>query len=289
MIFNLIRLMRIKQWYKNLLILLPLIFAEKLFVYDIIPYIIGFLALCLTSSSYYVLNDIIDYKNDRVHPEKRRRPIASGKVSVNLGIILFLLLITLSLLLSLEIGLGFLVANLILFLLTLLYIFWLKHIAFLDIIVISINFLIRTISGAYVGSNSIIPRIEVSSWLILSVFFLALFLTSSKREADLILLEDKAGEHKRTLKVYNLSITGFITGISITMLLVVYSLYSVLVQFPIFLITIPIALYCIIRYFYLMNIKSTIIRHPELFYTDKQLLLGVILWAVTAITIIYIT
>ena len=287
MLKSIMKLLRVKQWYKNLLVFLPLFFAGNLLEVNLIPYIIGFFSLSFMSSSYYILNDLKDLGQDKLHPEKRLRPLAKGDISKTTAKILFALLFSFSIILAIPLGLPFLDLVLLLFLVTMLYIHVLKKIAFIDIITISINFLIRLIAGAYIMATSFQPVIELSPWLILCVFFLALFLTSSKRYADIVFLKKKATKTRESLKDYDEKTTFFITIVSITMLLTVYSLYIVFVQSTLFLLTLPIAFYAVIRYVNLLHHGSIITRHPELFYKDKYLLASIILYGLVTFSLIY--
>lgn len=288
MLKQIIKLVRVKQWYKNLLVFVPLFFAGNFFSTNIAPYILGFVALSFVSSSYYIINDLKDVKEDRAHREKKKRPLASKKITKSAAYIIMIILLSIATIISINIGYGFAILAGTLFVATNAYIFYLKKIAFLDIIMISINFLIRTIAGAYILSNTINPTIEISPWLILCVFFLAIFLTASKREADMKFLKDDAKKHKETLEKYDIETTNFITSMSITMLITVYSLYIILVKTPLFLITLPITLYAIMRYYYLLKTQNQITRHPENFYKDKGLLISITLWIITTATLLYI-
>ena len=283
----LLKLLRVKQWYKNLLVFLPLFFAGNLLEVNLIPYIIGFFSLSLMSSSYYILNDLKDLKQDKLHPEKKFRPIPNGDVSKLAAKVLFAVLFALSIILAIPLGLPFLDFVLALFVVSILYIHFLKYVAFLDIITISINFLIRLIAGAYITATSFQPKIELSAWLVLCVFFLALFLTSSKRYADMSLLKSKAKSTRKSLKDYDQQTTFFVSIISITMLLTVYSLYIVFVQSTLFLATLPIAFFAVIRYVSLLHQGSIITRHPELFYKDIQLLTSILIYAALTFALIY--
>lgn len=290
MIKNVISLIRVRQWYKNLLILLPLFFSGLLLEVNLFYYVAGFFALSFVSSASYVINDLKDVKEDRNHPEKKFRPLASNKIKKQTAIILASSLLIIGLFSGFLLGLGFFLALVLLFILTQLYIFWLKNIAFLDIILISSNFLIRTLSGAYiaVSSKNLNQSIQISPWLILCIFFLALFLTASKREADLNLLKNKASLHKKSFEVYTKEMCTTIANTSLTLLLATYSIYLVLVHETYFLITLPIALFAILRYLYLTKSNNIISRHPEYFYKDKQFLISVIIFGLLMLVLIYL-
>jgi 4-hydroxybenzoate polyprenyltransferase len=281
-IIDLIKLMRYKQWYKNLVIFLPIIFVGDLFNTSFLAkIIIGLVALCLVSSSNYILNDIFDKKKDRLHPEKKLRPIAAGRVKVWEGIILAAILFVVSLLIAFKLDLMFFVIVLILFALTFFYSIWLKKEPFVDILVIAINFVLRAVAGSYILS------LEVSPWLILCPFFLSLFLSTGKREADIILLKENAVNHKVTAKYYTRQLVNTLVAISTSSLVISYGLYSFLSDHKALLLTLPFALYTIFRYLYLIYSGSRIARHPELVYKDKQLLIGIVLWLIAVGLVIY--
>src|SRR3989338_320929 len=190
-----LKLMRVVQWYKNLVIFLPLVFVGQLLQGDSMERIaLGFVALGLVSSANYVFNDMIDRKADRMHPEKKRRPLAAGTVRGGEAVLLFLGSLVSSLALAFALSPLFFLSVASLFALTLLYSLWLKHEVLVDMLLIGVNFVIRAIGGTFILGVSISP------WLILCPFFLSLFLTTGKRKADLLLLGKEAELHRRVLK-----------------------------------------------------------------------------------------
>ena len=276
MIKDIIKLMRVKQWYKNLIIFLPLVFSQNLFdVKFLLLTIAGFISLCVISSSYYIINDIVDREKDKKHPEKKRRPIASGKIKVWQGLIISIVLIISSILIAANLSLYFTYFVLGLFISTIIYTFFLKKEPFLDIIMIAVNFVIRAVSGAFVFLINNKPYAEISPWLILCPFFLSLFLSIGKRESDLKLLGEKAKSHKVVLGVYTKDLTRALMLIATTLLIITYSLYVFFSDFKFLLLTLPIALYLIFRFFYLIESGSEIARHPELIYKDKRVMIAI--------------
>ena len=276
------QLFRMQQWYKNILVFLPLVFAGLLLdPKSIILTFLGFLSLCLMSSTNYILNDIIDKEKDKAHPEKKGRPLASGEVSLTLAVFLAILLATLSLILASFLSEIFFVLLLIFFFLTQLYSLYFKEEIFADIIFISTNFVIRAMAGSF------ILDIRLSPWLIICTFFLSLFIAVGKRKADLSLLKSKANDHKKVLQDYEINLTNTLMTITTTALLVSYSLYSFLSIYPQLIYSLPFALYVILRYFYICENKTNIARHPEQFYKDTRLSLGIILWGLLVIFFLY--
>jgi len=278
-----LQLLRINQWYKNLVIYLALIFSNLLFDGRLfLLTTIGLLSLCLISSTNYIINDIIDKKRDLKHPEKKLRPVASGKISVKTALFIGAIILSLSLLIAYKISIIFLISIVGLFILTLFYSIYLKNIVLLDIILVSANFVIRAISGTF-----IINRI-LSPWLILCPFFLALFLIVGKREADIKILGSNAFKHKEVLKYYTPEINNILMIISTTLLITSYSLYAFLGEHKNLLLTLPFAIYVILRYLYLIYSGSEIARKPNLIYKDRALMIGILLWIIAIFFMLYL-
>ena len=140
-----LKLLRVEQWYKNVVIFIPIIFSFNLFNPGLFFLtILGLVSLCFISSSYYIINDIVDLEKDKNHPEKKNRPLASGRINIFLGLFISLVFLNLSLVLAYFLSPFFLLAVLSLFVVSNFYNFYIRNIAFLDIIFISVNFVIRT-------------------------------------------------------------------------------------------------------------------------------------------------
>src|SRR3989344_4668431 len=264
-----LELLRVKQYYKNLIIFLSLIFLGKEITLEaIILTSIGFIALCLISSSNYIINDILDKDKDKLHPFKKKRPIANNYYStIFAGIISILLAIT-SLSISILISEKFFILILTIFFLTLFYSLKLKEEIFLDITLISTNFIIRAISGI------VIINARLSPWLILCTFFLSFLLAIGKRINEFNYSKD----YKIVLKYYTNDLLNKLLIISTTLLILSYSLYSFLSIYPLLIYTIPIPTYIILRYLYLIETNSNIPGELENFYKDKQLFISILIW-----------
>ena len=276
-----IKLIRVHQWYKNLVIFLPIFFAGKLFnLSSLEKILIGFVALCLISSANYILNDIVDIKKDKLHPEKKYRPLAFGKITILEASIIGLLFLFASLLISYQLGIIFLVMILFLFVSTTLYSLWLKNEPILDVVIIATNFVVRAISGAFIIS------LFVSPWLILCPFFLALYLAVSKRHSDLKMLKKNAIKHKEVLKYYTPDTTNALMIIATTCFIMSYALYA-FSRTELLLVTLPFAVYTMCRYYLLVNTGSEIARNPEKIYKDKKLIITAILWSILIFIIFY--
>jgi 4-hydroxybenzoate polyprenyltransferase len=280
-IIEYLKLLRIHQWYKNLWIFLSVFFVGELFDIKILEHaFIGFVALCLVSSANYVINDIIDIKKDRLHPEKKLRPLASGKVSIPEAAIIGIIALGASIMIAANQNTFFFLSVLLLFFLTTLYSLGLKEEPVLDVVLISINFVIRVVSGA------LLLNIFISPWLIVVPFFLALLLAVGKRGADLRLLKDSAVAHKKVLQHYEEQTINGLMIISTTCLIIAYSLYA-FARTYLLLFTIPFAVYTVFRYYMLANQGSEVARNPGKIYKDIRLVIFVSLWIISTFIILY--
>lgn len=276
------KLIRVNQWYKNLVIFLPLIFVGHFFnLVEFSSIILGFLSLCFMSSVNYIINDFIDRKKDRLNPEKRDKPLVTGKVKeVHAFIVLFFFLAA-SIFLAVLLSTWFLFSVIALFISSQLYSLFFKHEIFLDILFIAVNFVIRAVSGTF------IIHVSISPWLVLCTFFLSLFLSVGKRKSESMLLGHGASMHRSVLKYYSEDITNSLMIIATSLLIISYGLYSFLSNFKNLIWTLPIALYVIFRYTYLVYSGSDIARHPHRFVNDLRLVIGILLWFVLIFLIIY--
>lgn len=219
-----IKLLRPAQWSKNLFVFLPLFFAQDI---DNLPRLIAvavtFLALSMASSSIYVLNDMCDVEFDRIHPEKCRRPIASGRVSLPIARLLYACLLLLSILIIaifLPSTPMFIVLAAYL-LINHAYSLWLKHVAILDVMLVAFGFVLRIIAGA------VAAEVEPSHWIIIMTFLLALFLVLAKRRDDVIKYERTQAVARRNVTAYNRNLLDHIITLVAAITLVSYIMYTV--------------------------------------------------------------
>jgi 4-hydroxybenzoate polyprenyltransferase len=288
MMKNFLQLLRIHQWNKNLFIFAPLVFSKRLFEsQSFLTVLIGFFLFSLASSSVYIFNDIRDIENDRQHPKKQHRPIVSGKISKPFAISLSIILGTVSFIASLYlkpafgwIVLGYLILNL-------LYSMTLKRVVILDVMTIAGGFVLRVMAGAE------IVAVYPSSWLIICTILLSLLLAFSKRRHELVLLTDRANNHRPVLKHYSSYFLDQMIAVVTAATVISYMLYTVsedTVQFfgtRHLVWTVPFVLYGIFRYLYLMHQKKESGDPLEAVFGDIPMLVNVFLWVVTCIAIIY--
>ena len=277
---QIIKLCRPWQWYKNLVIFLAIMFTSQIFYFDsLVITIQGFISLCFISSANYILNDIIDRKSDRVNPEKKNRPVASGKINVIEAVIIMLLLVISALFIASTLETRFVYVVIFLFIFTQIYSLLLKNEAIIDILCIAILFVSRASSGAY------LLNVRISPWLIICTFFIAMFLAVSKRVGELKFLGKNAAKHRKSLKDYSPAFSKSLLIIITTLLLTSYALYSFFSNYNYLIYTIPFAIYAIFRYVGLVFKGSKISRHPELALIDTRLVITIILWSIIILTL----
>ena len=292
---SVLTLLRVRQYYKNILVFVSMFFSKNLFnVSFYLPLILGFILLCCTSSFNYIINDIIDIENDKRHPEKvKKKPLASGNLSVSFAIVILVLLVLFVILCLIFFipNMQFTYMILLIVLTGQLYNHFFKNHAFIDVIVLSMGYLWRALAGCFIIEEFI------SAWLFLVIFEIAMFLSIAKRKGDLLFLgEDKALEHKKVYDHYSIKLLDQFHVMISGSLFITYSLYLIL-KFNLFepesinlweyiaIFTIPILFYIIMRYTYLTSAKPGIARSPERAFLDK----GIVIAAFIFLGILVIT
>ena len=288
MLTPILKTMRPHQWTKNAFVLAALVFSQHLLDP---PYLtralVAFAAFCLLSSAVYIFNDIKDMDQDRVHPRKRSRPIASGELSAGTAGAAGLGLLFAGLGLSFTLGVPFILVAASYLFLQAGYIYHLKRVVLLDVIIISLGFVIRAIAGAVAIS------VFISPWLILCTFLIALFLALAKRRHELILLNEAAASHRSNLADYTVPLLDQLIFIVTAATIISYSIYTlspgVTEKFGnrYMILTLPFVLYGIFRYLYLIYVKEEGGSPTRVLLADLPLLVSAILWGMTAVGIIY--
>lgn len=283
----LIKTMRPRQWIKNAVLLAPLVFDRQLFHVPALKHTIAaFVLFCVLSSIVYIINDLLDREADQKHPDKCKRPIASGELpvhtAVTAAIILPLIVFPLSYLLSPY----FALIGLIYFLLMLAYSLWLKHEPILDVLIIAAGFVLRVAGGVMV-----IHVERFSPWLYVVITLGALYLGFGKRRAELALLAENANSHRRVLDGYTLNLLDQLITIVSGTTIIAYSLYTFsapnLPDNHSMMLTIPFVLYGIFRYLYLIQIKHSGGAPEEVLLSDRPLQITILLWGMAVILIFY--
>ena len=307
-IYNILRLLRPRQWIKNIAIFAAITFSGELFDFSILQNVlIGFTVLCAISSASYIVNDVFDIKNDRLHPFKRFRPLANNDIKIIPALILAIFLIFVSLYISITyVTITFFLIILIYLLIQLLYSSFLKTIAVIDILAIAAGYILRVYAGEFASG------FHISVWLLLTTISLSLFLAVGKRKSELTLVSqikdsDIAGIRK-SLSHYSERLLDVYASIFATSSFVFYSLFTFLenpkgfplgisILLPDFLpaffyrkwlmITIIPVVYGLMKYIQDIYEKHEGESPEKVLLSDKSLLATVILWVILVIAIIY--
>jgi 4-hydroxybenzoate polyprenyltransferase len=280
--------LRPKHWVKNFFIFAPLIFSQNLLKSQFVILSIGaFFAFCVASSSVYLVNDVLDIEQDKIHPQKKNRPIASGVIKPEFALIFAGFLAIFSLVVSSVINYFFMLVLAVYIILNLFYSLWLKNIVILDVLVLSVFYLLRVVGGG------IAIGVSISSWLIVCTVLLALFLGFGKRRHEVLLMQENASQHRKILSEYNPYFLDQMIGVVTASTLMAYALYTMSEEtvkkfgtkgLP---LTIPFVLYGIFRYLYLVHQKEEGGSPTQLMLTDKPLIATVLLWVIAVAVIIY--
>jgi 4-hydroxybenzoate polyprenyltransferase len=289
MIFlELLKSIRPQQWMKNLFIFAPLIFSENIFNLPMfLQTLMAFAAFCLLSGALYILNDLKDIEEDRRHPIKSLRPLASGKLKKSQAVVAFFVLSFISLLLAFAVNTEFLYVALVYFVIQLAYSFYLKHVVILDVFIVASGFFLRVIAGA------VAIQVYISPWLLICTTLLALFLALSKRRHEIILLDKEAVNHRPILKEYSPYLMDQMISVVTASTVIAYCLYTIsdetITKFGTnkLILTVPFVLYGIFRYLYLIHQKAEGGTPEALILKDRPLLFDIFLWVVSAGLIIY--
>ena len=281
--------LRPRQWAKNLLVFAGLVFGHRLLdLTSVVRAGAAFVVFCALSSAVYLVNDVVDRRADRVHPRKALRPIASGAIDVRVAWSIATLLAVTSLAVGIWLDAKFGLIAFAYALLMALYVLVLKHVVLVDVCAIGLGFVLRAWAGAAV------IHVPVSRWLLIVTLFLAMFLSLTKRRAELFALGADAVTHRRVLRAYNSSsvldmLIALVTGAT----LVAYALYTVspetIGRFGTtrLLFTLPFPVFGIVRYLFLVYRGRGGADPSEHLLSDVLLLTSVALWAATVTAIIY--
>lgn len=284
---ELLRLMRPYQWVKNLFVFTGLLFGHAWHDPHLVTQaVIAFIAFCLASSAIYTFNDIIDLEQDKQHPKKCHRPLASGQVSISTAILLAALLGVSGLVLAYAASPVVFIILLGYALMNIAYSLRFKHVVILDVFIIATGFMLRILAGT-LGIG-----IPPSQWLLLCGLMVTLFLGFTKRRAEIIALADDKTAHRKVLEHYSPVLLDKMIGITAAGLIMSYSLYTMnpdtirIHGTPNLIYTVPFVMYGVFRYIYLLHHQSRggdpshdLVRDPHLF-----IVVGA--WLVTTILLI---
>jgi 4-hydroxybenzoate polyprenyltransferase len=281
--------LRPAQWLKNGFVFAALIFSRSLTDWHRTAVVaLAAVVFCLVSSAAYVLNDVLDAPEDRQHPSKRLRPVASGRLGARAALSAAAVLTLVGLAGAWWLDFEFFLVTAAYVALTGLYSWFLKRVMLLDVFVIAAGFILRVLGGG------VVIHVEISSWLIVCTTLLALFLALTKRRHELVLLGGNASNHRPILAHYTPYFLDQLIGIVTASTVMSYSLYTlsddVMRKFPgkRLELTIPFVLFGIFRYLYLVHRTSDAGSPLRLLLTDRVLLAVILLWAAAVIFIIYL-
>jgi 4-hydroxybenzoate polyprenyltransferase len=282
-------LLRIPQWIKNFFIFVPLLFSQHLFDLGYVRLsLLGFIIFSFTSSSIYIINDLIDINEDKVHPIKKNRPIPAGLVSKSKATITATILAFASILLLRFTNQSFGITVLSYFAVTILYSIRLKNIVILDVFTIAGGFILRILGGAF------IINVEISSWLMLTTMFISLFLAVMKRRSELkyVTGEDNASTRK-VLAHYSNAFIDQMSTVTSAGVIICYALYTVsqrtvtVFKTEHLIYTTPFVVFGIFRYMYLVYIGEKGENTSDILLSDIPMIFNLGLYVLTIVAIIY--
>jgi len=286
-----IKLLRPKDWAKNLFLFVPSFFAGSVFVPSNITVLFeGFIAFCFFASSIYIINDYRDIEDDRKHPKKSKRPLASGKVNKKAAVIICVLLIVAGIVLAYfaDHSLQFLFILGIYFFMNLAYSMGIKNIAILDILILAAGFVLRVKAGA------IISEVDTTDWLIVMTFLLSLFMAIAKRRDDMLLKISTGADMRKSMSGYNLDFLNTMLGLFSAILIVAYINYTVspitmarlhtyrLYYSSLFVIA------GVMRYLQITFVQKESGSPTEILYKDRFIQITLVLWILSIYTILYL-
>jgi 4-hydroxybenzoate polyprenyltransferase len=281
-----LRALRPLQWTKNLLVFAALLFARDTFhVEPLVQSILAFVAFCAVSSSVYLINDVRDRQQDQLHPIKRLRPVATGELSqraalqlsavLALGGLLTGLLVRPELLLVLAVYLAVMAG----------YNLGLKQVVVLDVMLIALGFVLRAAGGA------VAIDVPISPWLYICTLVVSLLIGFGKRRHELLALEGGAAHHRQSLDAYSVTLLDQCIAVSAAATVLAYSVYTFqsasLPDNHAMMLTIPIVVYAVFRYLYLLYVRRSGGSPEVLLVTDRPLQLSVIAWVLSSAAILY--
>jgi len=288
-IADLVVSLRPRQWTKNLLVFAGLIFSENLHRPALAGRaVVAFVIFCALSGATYLINDVMDAERDRSHPQKRSRPVASGRVPERVAMVTGVALAAAACAAAFVLQPSFGVVALAYVALLAVYSAGLKHVVIVDALVIAAGFVLRAVAGV------VVIGVEISQWLLLCTILLALFITFGKRRHEVLLLEQGAADHRPILIEYPTQFLDQMIAVVTASTLMAYALYTISPETAAKLgttrlpLTIPFVLYGLFRYLYLLYRRELGGSPSEHLLTDRALLLDVALWAAAVVTVLYL-
>lgn len=286
----LIKAMRPKQWAKNIVLFAALVFDRQLGLNNLEPMVrtfMGFVVFCLLSGVVYLINDLEDIEQDRRHPQKSKRPIASGALPVSIAKTASFVLMVVILPAAYLLSPGFALVAFAYLLLNLAYSKWLKHIPLIDVFSIALGFVLRVAAGV-----TLIEVTRFSPWLYVVTTLASLYIGFGKRRAEMVQLQELANNHRKVLSGYTVPLLDQYLIIVSATTIVAYSLYTFsapnLPDNHAMMLTIPFVLYGIFRYLYLIHLEGSGGTPEDVLFTDRPLQAAILLWGAAILLIFYV-
>ena len=276
--------MRPKQWIKNIFLFAGLIFTGNIANLPLLGITLAaVMVFCAVASGLYLINDVRDRNEDRLHPKKKHRPIASGRLTPGFALGASVVLLAGGLAAAWAINLEFFAIVVTYLALTMAYTFGLKEVVILDVLLLASGFVIRAAAGA------LAIEVPISAWLLICTTLVALFLGLGKRRHELVLLAEGAGKHRRSLQEYTLPFIDQLLSVVTAATLVAYMLYAFNSQTAKehhwMLLTTPYVVYGLFRYLFLIMVKGGGGSPESTLLEDKASLINFALWTLTVLAI----
>jgi 4-hydroxybenzoate polyprenyltransferase len=281
--------LRPRQWVKNLFVFAGLVFSQQLFTPAVWTAVAAFLIFCGLSGAVYLLNDVADRDKDRLHPDKRFRPVAAGRLAPGHAVAAAVVLTAASLGAAAWLSRPFALAAVAYVGLLTAYSVWLKHVVIVDVLVVALGFVLRAAAGA------LAVEVPISGWLLICTVLLALFLALGKRRHEVLALEGNAARHRPILAEYSPGLLDQMIAVVTASTVTAYALYTMspetVAKFHTTLlpVTLPFVLYGIFRYLYLLYHRQLGGNPSETMFRDRPLLLNTVVWLAVVLLIIYWT
>ncbi len=282
-------LLRPKHYIKNFFIFLPLFFTGNIILFEksIIAFF-SFVSFCLSASAIYIFNDYKDIDDDKKHPLKKKRPLASGAIDTQLALVIMIFLFSLSFILMAYISVKSLIILVLYVFLNFIYSLGLKKISLVDITIIAIGFVLRLFVGSYAYKE------DLTSWMVIMTFLLAIFIALAKRRDDVLILKNFKKQTRKSIVGYNLKLIDSSMIVMAAVIVVAYIQYSIaaetIVKFGenLYLTTLFV-IFGIMRYMQLSFVENKSGAPVEIFFKDKIIIINLSLWLLSFGWIIYLS
>jgi 4-hydroxybenzoate polyprenyltransferase len=279
--------LRPRQWVKNLFVFAGLVFGQRLFTPAVWPALGAFVIFCGLSGAVYLVNDVADRDQDRLHPKKRERPVAAGRLPVRVALGVAVALVAAGLAAASRLSTSVLLVAIAYVVLLTAYSAWLKHVVIVDVLTVAVGFVLRALAG------TLAIEVAISGWLLICTILIALFLALGKRRHEYLALGAEAARHRPILAEYSASLLDQMIAVVTASAVTAYALYTMspetVAKFhtPLLPATLPFVLYGIFRYLYLLYRRQLGGNPSELFLNDRALLINTACWIAAVLLIIY--